>query len=131
MSKKLAMIFGVVFVLVGLLGFIGNPIVGESGIFYTNALHNIIHLVIGIVLIAVAKNEKMAVLWMKIFGIVYLLVALLGFMIVSKGGSAILGLVAVNAADNWLHVALAVILLIAGFMCGGKKMLAAPASSNM
>ncbi len=133
MAKKLAMIFGVVFVLVGLLGFINNPIVGAEGIFNTNMLHNIAHLLIGIVLILVAKKESTAVLWMKIFGAVYLLLAVLGFMVVSKGGDMILNLVAVNAADNWLHVVLGVVLLIVGFMAG-KSTTQGPAmnsSSNM
>ncbi len=133
MAKKLAMIFGVVFVLVGLLGFINNPIVGAEGIFNTNMLHNIAHLLIGIVLILVAKKESTAVLWMKIFGAVYLLLAVLGFMVVSKGGDMILNLVSTNAADNWLHVVLGVVLLIVGFMAG-KSTTQGPAmnsSSNM
>ena len=38
MAKKLAMLFGIVFVLVGALGFISNPIVGEGGYFQTALL---------------------------------------------------------------------------------------------
>ena len=32
------------------------------------------------------------------------------------GGPMLLGLVAMNAADHWLHVALAVVILAAGFL---------------
>ena len=44
---------------------------------------------------------------------VYALVAILGLV---TGGPMLLGLVAMNTADHWLHVALAVVLLAAGFM---------------
>ena len=43
MAKRLAMIFGVVFVLVGLLGYVDNPLVGPVGMFATNGTHNLAH----------------------------------------------------------------------------------------
>lgn len=115
MAKKLAILFGVIFVLVGILGFIPNPLVGGMSLFETNALHNIVHLVIGIVLliVAMAAADKSA-LWLKIFGVIYLLIAVLGLVTVGSGG-LLLGLVLTNAADHWLHVVLGVVLLIAGF----------------
>jgi hypothetical protein len=47
---------------------------------------------------------------LKIVGVVYALVAILGFF----AGDMLLG-VALNAADHWLHVFLAIVLLVAGF----------------
>ncbi|HYD93296.1 MAG TPA: DUF4383 domain-containing protein [Candidatus Paceibacterota bacterium] len=122
MAKKLAYVFGIIFVLVGLLGFVPNPIVGPGALFETDLLHNLVHLIIGIVLLGVAmKAPAKSALWLKIFGVIYLILAILGFLMVPEGGE-LLGLVATNHADHWLHVVLAIVLLAAGFMGkGGAK----------
>lgn len=115
MAKTLAIVFGIVFVLVGLLGFVPNPIVGANGIFVTNTLHDLVHLLFGIILLLVAFMAPMkSALWLKILGIVYLLLAVIGFVLVPSGGP-LLGLVDTNMADHWLHVVLGVVLLAAGF----------------
>ncbi len=113
MTKTLAKVFGLVFLLVGLLGFVSNPIIGTTGIFMTNSAHNIVHILIGLVLLLTAKREATAALWMKIIGAVYLLVALLGFF---SNTGMVLGFISVNSADNWLHLVLAVVLLGVGLM---------------
>lgn len=104
MTKKLAMVFGAVFILVGILGFIPNPIVGAGAIFATDLMHNIVHLLLGIVLIAGASKGAMT---LKIVAAVYALVAILGFFM---GEGKLLGLVEINTADNWLHLVLALVL---------------------
>lgn len=130
MSRKLAKIFGIVFVLVGLLGFIPNPIFGHDALFHTDLVHNLVHLVIGIVLLALGKTEDSARLWLKIFGAVYLVVAILGFLVIGADGmGSILGIIGVNTADNWLHVVLGIVLLVAGFS-GGKSTMMPPAPSQ-
>ncbi|CAN5738042.1 hypothetical protein BH11PAT2_BH11PAT2_00220 [soil metagenome] len=122
MAKKLAVLFGIVFVLVGVLGFIPNPLVGSAGLFQTDVLHNIVHVLIGVVLLIVAMSapEKSS-LWLKIFGVIYLLLAVLGF-ILNPGGGMLLGLVLMNTADHWLHVVLGVVLLIAGIVSNKPAM---------
>ena len=116
MSKKLLFIFGVVFVVVGVLAWIPNPIVGATGLFETNLIHDLVHLLTGIVFIYISKmsseNSQMA---MKVFGVVYLLVAVLGLLLVPSGG-ALLGLIQTNFADHLLHILLGVVILGAGFM---------------
>lgn len=122
-AKNAAIVFGVVFLLVGILGFVPNPIVGADGLFVTNPLHNIIHLVSGIALLAGAYTSLGSSLMLKIVGVVYGLVAVCGFFMVMDG--AMFG-VAVNEADKWLHVALAAAILAAGFMLPSD---AAPAAA--
>ena len=125
MAKKLLWVFGVVFVLVGLLGWVSNPIVGVGAIFDTNTAHDLVHLLIGVVFILVALFAPMkASLALKVVGVVYLLVAILGFLMVPAGG-ALLGFIETNVADHWLHVVLGVLILAAGFMTGEKKMMMA------
>ena len=48
----------------------------------------------------------------KVFGVVYGLVAILGFF---AGDQPLLGMIAHNMADTWLHVAIAVVSLWLGF----------------
>jgi hypothetical protein len=112
-ARNAAILFGVVFLLVGILGYVPNPIVGPSGIFATNSLHNVIHLVSGIALLAGAYTSIGSSMMLKIVGVVYGLVAICGFFLVMDG--MMMG-VAINEADKWLHVALAGAILAAGFL---------------
>ncbi len=113
-AKTAATVLGAVFVLVGLLGFVPNPLVSATGaLFQVNTAHNLVHLITGAALLAGAYGGLGASLMLKIFGVVYAIVAVLGLVM---GGPMLLGLIAVNAADHWLHVLLAVVILAAGFM---------------
>ena len=116
-TKNAALLFGIVFLIVGALGYFANPIVGPTGIFLTNPLHNIIHIASGIVLLLGAYTALGSQLALRIVGVVYALVAICGFFMVMNG--MMLG-VAINDADKWLHVALAAAILIAGFALPGE-----------
>lgn len=123
MAKKLGLVLGVVFLLVGLLGFVSNPIVGDMGIFHTNGGHSLVHIITGLLFIFVAlKATNSTGIVLKVFGIVYLLVAILGFvMLGSQESVSLLGFIDVNSADNYLHVILAVVVFAAGMMAGKKQ----------
>ncbi|HEY4496845.1 MAG TPA: DUF4383 domain-containing protein [Candidatus Paceibacterota bacterium] len=132
MIKNLVWLVGIVFIIIGFLGFIpGNKIVGPGSLFETDAMHNIVHLLSGVIAIAaVLSGEAMARNYLRIFGVVYVLVAILGFM---GSSDSILGILVTNNADNWLHAVLAVVFLAVGFI-GGKGMKASgsmPTKSNM
>lgn len=123
------MVFGIVFVLVGLLGFFDNPIVGMSGFFQTDLLHNLVHLIVGVVLLGVAMMAaEQSALALKVFGVVYLLVAVLGFVATTDG--KILGLITANTWDHYLHIVLGVVLIAAGFM-GNKQSSSMPMAGQM
>jgi uncharacterized membrane protein len=113
MAKKAAMVFGVIFVLIGVLGFLSSPILG---LFAVNMLHNIVHVVLGIILIVAAKGEGAGTA-LKVISIIYLVVALLGFFMATDG--MLFGILEVNTADNWLHLVLAIVLF--GASKGGMK----------
>lgn len=115
MLKTYALWFGIVFLVVGVLGFIGPLAPGGMllGIFHVDALHNIVHLVSGAAALAVsAAGERASRMYFQIFGVVYGLVALLGFV---YGDRPLLGVMAHNWADVWLHVVIAAIALYLGF----------------
>ena len=110
-AKMAAIVLGVVFVVVGLLGFVNNQVLG---LFLVTPAHNLIHLISGLVLLAGAYSSLGSGMALKIIGIVYALVAVLGFFLVSSDGM-LLSFIAMNDADKWLHVVLAVVILAAGF----------------
>lgn len=117
MAKMWAMIIGIVFIVIGVIGYIpgGLGIVGPTGFFTTNHLHDIIHLLSGLVILLVAlasPASSSAVL--KVFGYVYLLVTLLGFVAFSFMQSIIL----LNGADNYLHLILIIVILWAAYGTG-------------
>jgi hypothetical protein len=117
MLQTAAILFGIVFLLVGVLGFVpGITTTGQMllGIFYVNAEHNIVHLLSGAVaLITGLTSTAAARMYFRVFGIVYALVAILGFF---TGYGLLLGLISNNLADTWLHVLIAFVALVLGFV---------------
>lgn len=115
MLKKIGLAFGVVFVVVGLLGFVpaATPDGKLLGIFAVNAAHNIVHLATGAIALGLALASPSALsMFFKVFGIVYGLVAVLGYF---SGDQPLLGVIAHNMADMWLHVVIAAASLWIGF----------------
>lgn len=113
-QKTVALVFGAVFALVGVLGpIMGGGAEGELIIFGRNYLHDAIHLASGLVGLGAAlyMGGRYAGGYLKGFGAVYLLVTVAGFVVPGLLGD----LIHLNAADNALHLVLSVALLGAGF----------------
>ncbi len=119
MNRLVGLVFGVIYLLVALIGFIavggGNFLSRRGpellGLFQVNHLHNIVHLLVGILLtaaalkgIATARSANITV------GAVYLIVGILGFLILNSR----LNILALNMQDNFLHLASAAVLLGVG-----------------
>lgn len=113
MLKKLAIIWGVLFLAAGILGFVPAAVTDHKllGLFHVDTMHNIIHILSGLIAFAASGAEKTSRLYFVGFGWVYALVAVVGFI----QGDTVLGLFHVNSADNWLHVFFAVLLLGIGY----------------
>ena len=117
--QRVAQVFGVVFILAAVAGFIAPGGMGmESspdaaakalGLFPVNLLHNIVHLVFGIWGLVAARSFSGAKSYATIGGAIYLLLAVLGF--VAPDG---FGLVPLGGHDIWLHVVLGLGLLFFG-----------------
>lgn len=117
MLKSIAVIFGLVMAAIGVLGFIPSMTPGNLllGYFAVNTAHNLIHLLTGILAILAGLSSTGAAIWFfRLFGIAYALFALHGF---AYGSAPILDVVANNAADTWLHTAIAAVALVLGFGC--------------
>jgi len=116
MLTTMAKVWGWIFLAIGLLGFVpaAAPNGHLLGIFHVNAAHNFVHLLTGIVaLICGYQSAHASKMYFLIFGIVYGLVAILGFM---AGNTPLLGVIANNIADAWLHVAIAIVSIALGLM---------------
>lgn len=123
-AQVYALTFGVALVLAGILGFFYSADFSTGaatrdaanreavlGLLDVNGWHNIVHLVSGVVGLAVAGSWSASRLYAWGFGIVYLAVAAVGFAI--GDGDSILGLIPINTEDNILHVAIALLGLAA------------------
>lgn len=115
MVTTMAKVFGVVLLAVGVLGFIPALAPDDKllGLFHINAVHNVIHLASGAVALFAGFNGlKASRLYFQVFGVVYALVTVLGFVYMDED---ILGIVANNMMDNILHVLIAGSALTLGF----------------
>jgi len=116
-AKLYATVVGTVLTVAGIVGFFYSASFGSPGevdkvlgIFDVNGWHNVVHLVTGLLgLVAVGYAAREYALGL---GVVYLVVAIWGFVIGS--GESILGVVPVNSDDNVLHLILGVAGLAAG-----------------
>lgn len=119
-AKSAALLFGVVFIAVGLLGFIDNPIIGDANnvIFHADTTHNMVHIVSGVLFVLVALAAPAAASgFMVVFGIVYLLLGILGLNAIgSDGMTELVGFLHVNGNDNYLHLVLGVVIALAGII---------------
>jgi hypothetical protein len=129
-NRLLATVFGAVYLLVGLLGFAVTSGVGFVategglllGLFEVNPLHNIAHLLIGAaLLVAGLSNVRAARSVNSTVGAVYLVLGIVGLFILDSSAN----ILAINAWDNVLHFASAVVLLAVGL--AADKSVRAPA----
>ncbi len=118
MLKQAATAFGAVFLLIGVLGFIPGITTDDKllGLFQVNTLHNLVHILSGIAALAAARSEAYARTYFQVFGAVYALVTLVGFVMKS-----VLGLFPVNPADNLLHLVIAAAALYLGFLAKNRS----------
>ncbi|HWS51614.1 MAG TPA: DUF4383 domain-containing protein [Microbacterium sp.] len=137
--QKTALVVGIVFLLVGIAGFIpglthstehlaGAGAHSEAhllGVFQVSVLHNLVHLAYGIAGVAVAARAKASRAYLIWGGAVYFVVWLYGLFAV---GNDQLNFIPVNDADNWLHLVLAIGMVLLGVFVSRPSRL--PAGSN-
>lgn len=123
--QTLAFLVGVVFLLVGVLGFIPGlttnygdlSFAGHDsgakllGLFQVSILHNIVHALFGVAGIALARTLSSARLFLIGGGVIYLVLFAYG-LLVDKASDA--NFVPVNNADNILHLGLGIGMIVLG-----------------
>ncbi|PWK13901.1 DUF4383 domain-containing protein [Tumebacillus permanentifrigoris] len=76
MVRTFARVAGWLFLLLGILGFFVTDLLG---LIQFDSTHNIIHLVLGLVGIAAGQSDNAAKWFAKVFGVIYLLLGIVGF----------------------------------------------------
>ncbi|HST53621.1 MAG TPA: DUF4383 domain-containing protein [Pyrinomonadaceae bacterium] len=116
MAKTISKILGVVFILVGLAGFAAPRLLGT----HLNTTHNLVHLISGAIALyfGFAGTLGAARLFCIIFGIVYALLGVCGFLLGTgtEHMLAIDDLLMLGTMDHVVHILLGVVFLIGGFM---------------
>lgn len=125
--RQAARVTAVVFLLVGVLGFIPGVtsdydtlgLAGADshamllGLFQVSILHNIVHLLYGIVGLLMARTNSSAFGYFIGGGLIYLVLWLYGLFI---GHDSAANFVPLNTADDWLHLGLAIVMIGAGLL---------------
>lgn len=130
MAKTIATILGAAFLLVGVLGFITPGLGG----FHLSLAHNLVHIISGAVALYLGLKGTLASarLFCIVFGVVYGLLGLAGYLFGSDGPHTVSGVpshgtdpdllrviagqLELAAMDHGLHLLLGIIFLIAGFL---------------
>ena len=118
-AQWVSLVFGIGFLLVAILGFVqagmsmeADPALAPKvlGLFPVNLLHNVVHLAFGGGGLAASRTHDATRAYCRIAGIIYLVLAALGY--VSPNG---FGLVPLGGADPLLHLVLGGVLTAVGF----------------
>jgi hypothetical protein len=130
LARTWMIVAGIALLGAGLIGFIpNNPIASEdpNALFRANTLHDIVHIVTGLLALGIAfglRGRQLADGTIG-FGILYAIVGVL--LIVDPTMFGLMSDAPVNAADHVLHAGLAVVSLVLGYMARERTRSAAVA----
>ena len=126
--RRFALIFGIVYLLAGLAGFVPallRPATGDApqlavdtlsghllGLFPVNVLHSLVHLAIGIWGLVAAKSVTASSTYGKSLAVIYGVLAVMGLI---PAMNTMFGLVPLHGHDIWLHAGTALIAAYFGF----------------
>ncbi|NIH82176.1 DUF4383 domain-containing protein [Amycolatopsis viridis] len=130
-AQVVAAAVGVVFLLVGIAGFIPGltthydtlSFAGHHsgamllGVFAVSILHNLVHLAFGVAGLALARTASGARTFLIAGGAIYLVLWIYGLIVDHDSAG---NFVPVNTADNWLHLGLAVGMIALGLATGRR-----------
>ncbi len=115
-ARMFALVFGVVYLLVGLLGFTASATMADAnllGLFPVNLMHNIVHIAIGVWGLLSYRSLTGAVTYARGLAIVYALLTILGII---PATNRLFGLAPLYGNDIWLHALTAAIAAYFGWM---------------
>jgi hypothetical protein len=123
-TRTFALIFGIVFLAVGVLGFVPSVVqnsMGDGlhqhgmllGLFMISPLHNAVHLIFGLWGLAASRSTGGAVAYFKAVAVVYALLTVLGLI---ASTADLFGMVPLMGNNVYLHAALAIIAAFFGFV---------------
>jgi hypothetical protein len=112
LSRTYAIVFGVVYTLVGLVGLAVAPTLATATliVFPVNVLHNAVHVLVGVVGIAAFLSNR-TVEYARVVAVLFAVLTLAGFL-----PQPLLGLVPLGGPDIALHAATALLAVAAGWL---------------
>lgn len=116
-NRIVALVIGIVLTLVGILGFFVSSSMARGSLlgFDVDLVHNLIHLVTGLIALA-AVFSGWSRRFNQIFGIIYIVLGLVGLIYPALYfNGLLLGLTHVNAADHVLHLVIGIVAAAVGF----------------
>lgn len=126
-TKTAALVFGIVFALVGIVGFMPAPPPPDAppltiehghglalGMFPVNTIHNVVHLLFGLLGFA-AWAGGWGRSYFQLIAVAYGLLTVLGLI---PGTRTTFGLIPIWGNDVWLHAAIAPVAAYFGFVRG-------------
>lgn len=127
--KRFTYVAGIVFVVVGILGFIPGvttaPHVNDPnlaietaygrlfGLFPVNAVHNLVHIALGLWALAVANDFAKSRIYCKATAIIYAVLMVMGFI---PNLNTMFGLAPLHSHDVWLHALFAIATAYYGYV---------------
>jgi hypothetical protein len=130
MAKTICKILGVVFILVGIVGFLAPGLLGM----HLSTTHNLVHIISGALALyfGFAGSLSGARLFCIVFGVVYALLGVAGFLFGGNEAHSVAGVPAhgsdaslmrvlpgsfeVASMDHIVHILLGIVFLIGGFL---------------
>jgi Domain of unknown function (DUF4383) len=116
MLRALAIVYGIVFIALGVLGFIPkvSPDYMLFYVFRVNVLNNVLYFITGIIAFWVGfKSRHASILYFQIFGVIYLVWSILSFYYGNE--KPVFSVIANNIADAVLYLGISLITLWIGF----------------
>ena len=128
--RRFAMVMGVAFLLIGVLGFVppllthpahaghGEPLRVTAfdgyllGLFHVNVLHSLVHVLFGVMGIVMARSFDSARLYARIVAVAYGLLAVMGLV---PALNTVFGFIPIHGHDVWLHALIAAAAAYFGF----------------
>lgn len=128
-TRTFALVLGITFLAVGILGFVPAALTHPAptghdlriqtsegyllGLFHVNALHSAVHILFGLVGVAMFRQLGTARLYCQIVAVAYALLALIGLI---PATNTAFGLIPLHGHDVWLHAVIAIAAGYFGFM---------------
>jgi hypothetical protein len=127
--RKFAMILGIAFLLIGVLGFVPPLLIQREhgahdelrvrafegyllGLFHVNILHTLVHVLFGVMGIAMSRSYDTARLYARIVAVGYGLLTIMGLV---PALNTVFGLIPIHGHDVWLHALIAAASAYFGF----------------
>jgi hypothetical protein len=132
MVQTFAKVFGIVYLIIGILGFIPGlvqPMVGGPdlaveagygrflGIFPVNLIHNLVHIGVGVWGILAARSIPRSVTYARAVAVLFGVLFLLGII---PATNTLFGLAPIYGIDAWLHLLSAAIAAYFGFAVAAR-----------